>query len=132
MLFLLITDEPVGAAPSGEIGGKSRTVLLEMLTDDVDDETTDIEFVTTPRTDSDAEPQEAEISKQEEEVEKPDVSAAPAQNKEAALNETTKDLLNESFEAMINIHRYRNHFSATNYENIDLSRQQSITFIHRE
>ena len=106
-MFLFITDESAGAAPSGEIGGKSRTVLLEMLTDDADDETTDIEFVTTPRTDSEAEPQEAEISKQEEEVEKPDVSTAPTQNKEAALDETTKDLLNESFEAMINIHRYR-------------------------
>ena len=102
----LITDDSVGAAPSGEIGSKSGTVLLEMLTDDVDDETTDIEFVTTPRTDSEeAEPQEAEISKQEEEVEKPDAPTAPTQNKEAALDETTKDLLNESFEAMINIHR---------------------------
>ena len=97
-------DESAGAAPSGEIDGKSRTVLLEMLTDDGDETTTDIEYVTTPRTDEETdEPKQPEVH--EPEMLEPDLGDASGEKKDAAVDGATKDLLNESFEAIISIHR---------------------------
>ena len=74
-----------------------------MLNDDIDDdETTDVEYVTTPRTDEEepSEPKQTEVQEPEQEVKKPEV-----EEKDLAVDGTTKDLLNESFEAMISIHR---------------------------
>ena len=77
-----------------------------MLNDDIDDdETTDVEYVTTPRTDEEepSEPkqqEQPEIQESAQEVKKPEI-----EKKDMAVDGTTKDLLNESFEAMISIHR---------------------------
>ncbi len=51
-----------------------------------------------------AEPETAEPELKEPEAHKPEVTVSPVK-KDAAVDVTTRDLLNESIEAMISIHR---------------------------